>query len=454
MYIFISHSSNEANIAKQICDALEQSGKECFIAPRDIRSGYPYAEEITGGIDRSDAMILILSKAANQSPHVLREVERAVTKSIPIIVYKVEDVELTKSMEYFLMTHQWMEPRDHNYKDVVAGVDNLNQEMVEKPKLKQEQTPPSSAGNRKPWAVGVALLAAVLAVVFIICLSKSGEEKPAGDGSLLVSAGDAIVVPDSKDVHLGDTITMGTYNQAPIQWRVLHISEDGSEAVVVAKDVLTVKAFDAPDSGRYNEDGTENYGFDEEKLKEDMELQAYVRGNSSWENSNIRTWLNSASENVKYEGQAPVSSAMADGVNGYNTEKGFLTSFTAEELDLIVDSQVETKANALGAQEAVVTTDKVFLLSLEELSWFEEADVSLTAVPTPQALANDKSSWYNDYCVGYGVEATMWWLREPVNDSASKCYLVGNGYYEENIYTWEVGVESFGIRPAMRIQLQ
>ena len=53
MQIFISHSSRDASIAVQICERLEKSGLNCFIAPRDIRPGKEYAEEIVKGIDNS-----------------------------------------------------------------------------------------------------------------------------------------------------------------------------------------------------------------------------------------------------------------------------------------------------------------------------------------------------------------------------------------------------------------
>ncbi|MBQ3583280.1 MAG: toll/interleukin-1 receptor domain-containing protein, partial [Lachnospiraceae bacterium] len=106
--IFISHSSKDNKLASELCEYLEANGKSCFIAPRDIRYGKEYAEEIVDGIDDSKAMILLLSEQSNQSPHVLREVERAVSKSIPILIYKLENVELSKSMEYFLMAHQWL----------------------------------------------------------------------------------------------------------------------------------------------------------------------------------------------------------------------------------------------------------------------------------------------------------------------------------------------------------
>lgn len=107
--IFISHSSTDEKEAKKICDYFERNYISCFIAPRDIKVGASYAEELLDGIDNSKILLLMLSNESNNSPHVLREVERAVSHSIPIVVYRLEFVELSKSMEYFLMTNQWRE---------------------------------------------------------------------------------------------------------------------------------------------------------------------------------------------------------------------------------------------------------------------------------------------------------------------------------------------------------
>lgn len=72
--------------------------------------------------------MLLMSNSANQSPHVLREVERAVSKSVPILVYKLEEVEPTKSMEYFLMTHQWVNAKQKgDYSEIMNFV--YNREM-------------------------------------------------------------------------------------------------------------------------------------------------------------------------------------------------------------------------------------------------------------------------------------------------------------------------------------
>ena len=82
--------------------------------------------------------------------------------------------------------------------------------------------------------------------------------------------------------HLPKNGRAGNYNGAPIEWRVLRISEDGTQAVLVAKQILTMKAFDAPESGRYNWDGEEDYWMEEELVAADPELQVRVRGNSDF----------------------------------------------------------------------------------------------------------------------------------------------------------------------------
>ncbi len=164
MQIFISHSSKDADAAGKVCELLEKNGTKCFIAPRDIRSGKEYAEEIVNGIDQSAAVVLLMSQNANHSPHVLREVERAVSKSIPILVYKLEEVALSKSMESFLMTHQWVNAKSEgDYSDILAFAENLEKNgQPEREKL--TAAPEKETGRKKKGkmlaAAAVILLAA------------------------------------------------------------------------------------------------------------------------------------------------------------------------------------------------------------------------------------------------------------------------------------------------------
>lgn len=106
--VFISFSSKETAEAIQVCELLEQNHISCFISTRDLVPGREYAEQLVQNIDEVKAVILLLSNNSNNSPHVLREIEYAVSHKVPILVHALEEVSLSKSMEYYLMTHQWI----------------------------------------------------------------------------------------------------------------------------------------------------------------------------------------------------------------------------------------------------------------------------------------------------------------------------------------------------------
>lgn len=447
MQIFLSHSSKDAAIAGQICERLEKNGAKCFIAPRDIRPGKEYAEEIINGIDESAAIVLLMSQNANSSPHVLREVEHAVSSNTPILVYKMEEVALSKSMEYFLMTHQWIsaKPRE-DYADIVAFAQDLAKEENTKQDEAGAKNGEDSAGKKHGGAAGrkAGIFAAAAVVLGIAAFAYFAIRKP----------GAAENKPEPVSVQVGETVLFGSYLNEDIEWRVLRISEDETQAVLVASHILTMKAYDAAESGHYNYDGDKDYWTREFKADDDMTLQARVRGNSDWSASNLRTWLNADIEVVAYSDQPPAATAMAEKKNGYQNEAGFLSGFTQEECDAIVETELLTKGNALSESGSVTTHDRVWLLSLDELAWFDEAGMSKYASPTEEAVRQDQSNWYNlDYDT-YGVEYCSWWLREPVPEAASLCYLVNNGYMENVTRQENAGLEGFGVRPALVVDLR
>lgn len=505
MYIFISHSSDDAATAENICSYLEQNGHGCFYAPRDIGSGHEYAEEIVNGIDRSAVMLLLLSEKANSSPHVLREVERAVSKKIPIIVYKLENVTLSKSMEYFLMTHQWLNAKqEKGYEDILKCIDSFSQHddgtAVPPPapaayKVKNEQ----KNSMRNKYIVAAVLIVLCITGMILILVNRpqppvsdsestptasttpySAELLPAESSTEPVATTSApaettttattteatttattteatttvtttmpttaepVEIPTAPVVELGDTITFGRYNDEAIEWRVISLSEDGTQAVVISDKILTMKCFDAAEGGKYNDINGESY-WSTPPAELDSETLIQIRGDNRWENSNIRTWLNSDRENVVYSDQAPTLSAMSEHKNGYDTEAGFLSNFTDEELDAIVVTHNVTNGCA--------TEDKVYLLLKEQMDWLIEADVSKYAKPTSAAVQQDKSAWYQLNVNEYGISEHYWWLRDASEEDASAAYIVTTSLTGGKINTDNVGLEGFGIRPAMTIDL-
>jgi hypothetical protein len=79
------------------------------MAPRDVAPGEDWAESIVNALEGARAMILVFSERANSSPQVKREVERAVNLGTPVIPFRVENVEPTKAMSYFLGVVHWLD---------------------------------------------------------------------------------------------------------------------------------------------------------------------------------------------------------------------------------------------------------------------------------------------------------------------------------------------------------
>lgn len=117
--VFISYSQPDHGCAFELVARLEAQGIDCWIAPRDIAPSADWAAEIVDAISAARSMILVFSANSNQSPQVRREVERAVSKRLSILPFRIEDVLPSKSLEYFLSAQHWMDafppPREPHY---------------------------------------------------------------------------------------------------------------------------------------------------------------------------------------------------------------------------------------------------------------------------------------------------------------------------------------------------
>src|ERR1700722_8885345 len=107
--MFISYASQDVAVASAVVEVLERQGIRCWIAPRDVTPGEFYADAIVHAIDTTQALILVLSKDAAVSHHILREVERASSKRHPVISLRIDRAPLPAGLEYFLNTSQWLD---------------------------------------------------------------------------------------------------------------------------------------------------------------------------------------------------------------------------------------------------------------------------------------------------------------------------------------------------------
>jgi Leucine-rich repeat (LRR) protein len=108
-HVFISYSSKDKTMADAVCHYLEQERIKCWIAPRDVRLGTNFAEEIVDAIPASKVMVIIFSVNSNASKQVMRELELAIKNDLIVIPVRIEDIIPTGGMAYYLSTMQWID---------------------------------------------------------------------------------------------------------------------------------------------------------------------------------------------------------------------------------------------------------------------------------------------------------------------------------------------------------
>lgn len=197
-----------------------------------------------------------------------------------------------------------------------------------------------------------------------------------------------------KQCDIGDTIVFGNYHGAN-EWLVL--DKQNGKVLLISKDCLDTKP--------YNE-----------------EYEPVT-----WETCTLRQWLN------------------GEFING---------AFAEKEKALICDTYLQNPDNPKeGTDGGNDTTDKVFLLSIDEAEKYFDNTVARRAGATDYAIANG---------IGMtGSGGSYWWLRSPgsVNDRAASVSY--DGYVEESgervngtDYTFNGYIDvNYGVRPAIWVNI-
>src|ERR1700755_2381842 len=116
--IFISYSTKDKQTAEAVCAFLEKEAVRCWMAPRDISPGQDWAEAIVDAIGGSKLMLLIFSTNANNSSQINREISVASEENITVVPFRIEDVQPSRKLKYYLSTPHWLDalpppPEEH-----------------------------------------------------------------------------------------------------------------------------------------------------------------------------------------------------------------------------------------------------------------------------------------------------------------------------------------------------
>lgn len=189
--VFISYKSEEFQEADWVRQQLESGGISCWMAPNSITGGASYATEIPQAIRSCRVFVLILSRRAQLSQWVPKELDQAINCGKIIMPFMLENCPLEDDFSFYLSNVQ----RYPAYEGREAAMQRMLREIrtllgcdraeppaeakkepakTPAPAAKEKKTAkvPKESGDKKSgkkkWMILVgALLAAVLAIVLL-----------------------------------------------------------------------------------------------------------------------------------------------------------------------------------------------------------------------------------------------------------------------------------------------
>lgn len=106
-HVFISYSSKDSYIARDLADRIEQKGVRCWYAERDIPDGTVWATEIDEAIHCADIFIVIVSRNSAASKQVPKEIGLAIESCRVVMPLRIDHVQLEGAFRYYLSDCQW-----------------------------------------------------------------------------------------------------------------------------------------------------------------------------------------------------------------------------------------------------------------------------------------------------------------------------------------------------------
>ncbi len=138
--LFINHASVDSEVARTIASRLEPEGVKCWFSPRDMGPGMVYADSIYYAIERAPVFAVLMSRAANDSRHVVRELELADQMDKRVVPVRLENFEATGAFCYYTRAahfYPWHEAPD----EVLRRISEQVEQARESGNLSKKRSP-------------------------------------------------------------------------------------------------------------------------------------------------------------------------------------------------------------------------------------------------------------------------------------------------------------------------
>lgn len=148
-HVFVSHSSDNRDLANELAAFLEARGVRIWIAPRDVRPGMDYSEQLQLAIENAVAFVVLVTDMANKSPYVRAETEMAFSTHKPIFPVRISDIQPAAGLALFLKIRHWTDAYGNSRS---ANLDRLASELQTLSGAAAEPAAPAGGAAAAPSA--------------------------------------------------------------------------------------------------------------------------------------------------------------------------------------------------------------------------------------------------------------------------------------------------------------
>lgn len=226
MDVFISHSSENYEIAQSLCYLLHVNGITYWIAEQNELGGQSYIEGITDALDQCKVMLLLCSEASMKSKDVKQEIFYAYNHNIPIVPVMLGTVSLPKETLYILgALHRLTYAANELFcADLITAI----RQELQVPARQTKAVPlPRVANHKIAWWVAAIAIVAVVALVAGLLLGRTPTPQPGGGDPAVTTTttsapdnGTTTTTPaPTTTTTTGADLFDSPYNQVPEQYR-------------------------------------------------------------------------------------------------------------------------------------------------------------------------------------------------------------------------------------------
>jgi len=189
MRLFVSYSRSDAQFVAQLTHALEADGHDVWVDTDDIVGSEQWRASIVAGVQRADAVLLIVSPRSMASPNVEREVTVAAEESRRIVPVVLEHAEMTGSILFVLAGAQQISFAGRPFEVAMQDLRDELRRLPANPLQASPLPPPvvpvsaTSSQSKRRLAPVVAIVVVALAAVVIYLVTRGGNDEVAGGTS-------------------------------------------------------------------------------------------------------------------------------------------------------------------------------------------------------------------------------------------------------------------------------